>query len=115
MSPKLLNGPAKYRSGWEKKYMQYLDDDPTCVSYMYEHVTISYVSNARSGRIRKYIPDLLVNRCNDYIELVEIKPSNKVNKRLNLKKYLAANKWCEENNVKYVLLTEVELKTLGVL
>ena len=49
-----------YRSGWEFLLMKYLDADQDIVSWSYESIVIEYVSNSKTGRRRKYYPDLYV-------------------------------------------------------
>ena len=39
-SMKLLNSPAHYRSGWELKYMQWLDINDDVLNYSYEPIKI---------------------------------------------------------------------------
>lgn len=114
-SAKLI-GEANYRSGWELKYMQWLDEDVDVVSYEYEPFTIEYISNKKTKRIRKYIPDLLVTRVSGSQELIEIKPTNKLQKRLIQKKHSVARDWCESRgDIEFKVVTEIELKALGVL
>ena len=52
-------GECKYRSGWEEKYMNYLDSNADVVSWSYENLVIQYVSNKSTGKLRKYYPDFL--------------------------------------------------------
>jgi hypothetical protein len=114
-SPKLTNGPAKYRSGWELAYMLWLDAEPTVVSYAYEALKIPYVSNVRTGKTRNYLPDLLVNYVDGTQRLVEIKQARKVMQANVQKKTKAAQIWCGAHGVTLHILTEHELKSLGVL
>lgn len=113
-SAKLTNGPANYRSGWELAYMKWLDEDVDVISYEYEPFFIEYISNIRTGKKRKYYPDVLVKRTSS-TELVEIKPKNKLTKPIVLKKINAASQWAPANGMKLVVITEVELKQLGVI
>jgi hypothetical protein len=107
-------GTCKYRSSWELAYMQWLDTNKTVISYSYEKTVIPYVSNKRTGRLRKYLPDFLVYY-NDRIELVEIKPKVKL-KQVKVKKKLEAAKvWCLNNKIKFVIVTETELKALNLI
>ena len=114
LSPKLTNGPAKYRSGWELAYMQYLDTDDSVLAYSYEPFHIEYVSNIKSGKIRKYFPDLLVIK-SDLVELIEIKPSNKLSKLVVRKKIAAAEIYAPTHNMKFIVITEIELKKLKLI
>tara|TARA_R110001592_G_scaffold345630_1_gene637637 strand:- start:1283 stop:2098 length:816 start_codon:yes stop_codon:yes gene_type:complete len=65
------------------------------------------------GKDRNYFPDLLLN--GKY--LIEIKPKNLMNSRINLIKQEFAIKYCEEHELKYKVmepkrLTDIELKSL---
>ncbi len=103
-----------FRSGWEKSYFAWLDDNPEVVAFYSEPFRIPYVSNVRSGKARNYIPDLLIEY-KDKKVLVEIKPSRRVNQLVNQKKFAAARQWCIMNGVEFVIVTEKELKQLGLL
>lgn len=105
---------CKYRSGWELKYFEYLDSDENVISWESESIQIPYISNKKTGRIRKYIPDVLVRRKSG-ITLEEIKPSNKLGKRLVARKIRAGIEWATDNQIEFKVITEVELKALGLL
>lgn len=106
---------CKYRSGWELKYFQHLDADPDVLDWTSEPFTIPYVSNKKTGRIRKYIPDVIVKRRSSGITLEEIKPANKLKKRLVARKIRAGEEWAADNKISFSIITEVELKALGLL
>lgn len=112
-SPK-LTGECKYRSGWELAYAVYLDADPAVTSYAYESLKIPYVSNVRSGRLRHYFPDFVVTRSGTST-IVEIKSSRFMNRAATLKKAAAGRAFALAHEMTYELLTEKELKGLGVL
>lgn len=116
-SRKLLNSSreAHYRSGWELAYMQYLDTDPTVLGYFYEAFYVEYKSNMKSKRMRKYYPDVIIIRTDATIEMIEIKPQCFLTKRINLKKFDAAKKWCEEHHIEYKIVTEHHLKSLNLI
>ena len=112
VSPKA--GECRYRSGWELKYMEWLDGNPDVVSYSYEKVVIDYTSNKRTGKQRKYYPDFLVEY-SDRKELVEIKPSKRLVQARVKKKLEAATAWCLAHGVLLKVMTEHGLKELGLL
>lgn len=105
----------KFRSGWELNFAQYLDNDASVVSYVYEGVIISYITNLRSGRLRKYFPDFLVERADGTRLLVEIKPKRFMPRAVNKKKWEAAKQWCAEHDAEFLVLTEDELKDMNVI
>lgn len=113
-SNKLLNGPAHYRSGWEDKYMTWLDTNNDVVSYTYEGIIIGYVGNKTTGKIKHYYPDLLVEFVDGTKKLIEIKPESKVNQKTNQKKFAAAQIWCNEHDAKFEIVTEKTLCTLHI-
>lgn len=114
VSPK-TGQTCKYRSGWELAYMLHLDSDPTVVGYRYEDVKIPYVSNTRTKKIRSYWPDFLVQQRDGQQLLVEIKPKRKLDQARVQKKLKAAALWCQAHGVTLVVMTEKELKLLGLL
>ena len=112
-SPKA--GDCKYRSGWELAFMQHLDADVGVSSYEYEKLAIPYVSNVRTGRLRRYFPDFLVQHTDGRRRLVEIKPKKRVQQAAVQKKLKAAQAWCSAHDVSLEVITEVELKLMGLL
>lgn len=113
MSP--IAGECKYRSGWEQKYMVHLDENPDVVTWSYEKLVIEYVSNQKTKRVRKYYPDFQVEYKDGKKVVVEIKPSRKLRQATVVKKIRAAMAWCTEHDVIYKVLTEIELKDIGLL
>jgi hypothetical protein len=105
---------CKFRSGWEKSYMEFLDMSLDVISWEYESIVIPYVANKKTGKLRKYYPDFFVTKENDKF-LIEIKPSRRIHQAKVMKKISAANDWCNVNNVKLLIVTEYELKVLGLL
>src|SRR5690348_5982431 len=75
-SPKA--GTCTFGSSWEKAYFEYLDANVNVTSYSSEGLKIPYVSNKRTGKLRNYIPDLLVQYSDGRRELIEIKPKKRV-------------------------------------
>jgi hypothetical protein len=112
-SPKA--GECHYRSGWELKYMLYLDENADVVTYSYEKLVIRYVSNQKTNRMRRYIPDFDVTFSDGKRLVVEIKPSNKLNRPTVMRKIRAGEMWCRDNDVEFAVLTEIDLKSMGVL
>ena len=94
--------------------MQWLDTNVDVVTWSYEDVIIEYVSNLKSGKRRKYLPDFLVEYV-DHKELIEIKPAKRVVQAQVQKKLFAAKGWCDAKGIQLKVVTEVELKALGLL
>ena len=95
--------------------MQHLDADRTVAAYEYEMLVIPYVSNARSGKVRRYFPDFLVTHRDGSRRLIEIKPKKRLTNRITQKKLAAAQAWCDGNGTRLEIVTEDTLKSLGLL
>jgi len=95
--------------------MEYLDANVDVVSYEYEKLVIEYVSNVKTGRKRRYFPDFFIKYADGRTEVIEIKPLRRSMKPAVIKKSHAAIEWCLANNSRFVIVTEVELKKLGLI
>jgi hypothetical protein len=113
VSPK--GGECKYRSGWELSYMKWLDANPDVETWTYEKLVIEYVSNLKTKRLRRYYPDFYVKYVDGRIEVVEIKPKRRLQGVTVQKKARAAVDWCAQNGATYIMLTEVELKSISII
>lgn len=69
-----------------------------------EHIKIPYIDWNKSQRT--YHPDFLID---DNI-IIEVKPKHLLNAATNKLKFAAAEKWCYENNFKFKVLTEDDIK-----
>jgi len=105
----------KYRSGWELAVMKRLDVDVRVVSWTYEQIVIEYVSNNRTKKRRRYYPDFFVEYSDGSREIIEVKQSRKLTNPTVVKKAEAAKSWCESRGMTYVIITEVCLKSMGLL
>lgn len=116
--------PIIYRSGWERDFCQYLDENDAFVRWGSECVKILY-PNPLTGKMSFYHPDFYIeyiDRTGQYHkELIEIKPRNqavlketsngkdRIEYVKNLKKWEAAIHWCEKRNIKFRVLTQQDL------
>ena len=118
-----------YRSSYELRFMKFCDYNKSILNWSSEGLSIDYIG--LDGKVHKYIPDFLIelvdtkgvhNKC-----LVEIKPfkqtipPKKGRKRTktiaeeqtiyqtNISKWESAKKFCNENNFKFLLITEKDL------
>jgi len=110
-----MAGDCKFRSSWEQKYMLYLDAHPDVSCWSYEKTVIEYVSNQRTKKIRKYYPDFYVEFKDGSRRLIEIKQKRKLEQASVKKKAHAAHAWCASNGATYEILTEIELKNMGLI
>jgi hypothetical protein len=119
-----------YRSGWELKFMLYVDSHPEIIEWGSEEFFIPYRSPI-DGKIHRYFPDFYIKKKSKDGKLqtlvVEIKPlkqtfepqrQNKKTKRyinevmtwgINSSKWKAAKNFCKERNWQFLILTEKEL------
>ena len=133
---KYIGDPTQivYRSRWELVFMQKADSHPEIIRWASEEIAIPYVSPC-DNRIHRYYPDFYVEVLRPdktkarYI--IEIKPQKQTvppeaPKRLssrskarfinegmtyaiNKAKWIAAKSWCEEQGMKFLIMTENEL------
>lgn len=117
-------GPILYRSAWELTFMNVCDMHPAITQWSSESVNIPY-QNEDTGKWHTYIPDFLI-KIEDgtnpaRIELVEIKPASQTlveyarSKRdkqalqINMYKWKAAKRFCEERGIFFRVMTEHDL------
>lgn len=115
----------QYRSSWEQKFMLFLDMNPSISWWNSEEVVIPYIFSI-DGTSHRYFVDFMVQLSDGRKFLIEIKPmkdtiikENHKNKKQamdnittvikNENKWEAAKKFCEENDMKFLVLTEKEL------
>lgn len=104
-SPKLLR-EVIYRSSWEEKAYQILDNDEKVISYQEEPCRISYYYETYK---RYYIPDILITYNDGTQKLIEIKPSYFLEAKVNKAKFTAAKEYCEKRNWIFEVWTESSL------
>ena len=104
---KSTRGVTYLRSSYESKYARMLDEDVEVVEWTHEPFRIPYMFE---GYAKNYIPDFLVKYENGTDQLVEVKPKILSESPVNLAKSLAAKKWCEANDAKYVVVCEADLE-----
>jgi hypothetical protein len=121
-----------YRSMWERKFMVFCDSNPSIIEWGSEEIIIPYRCPT-DGKVHRYYPDFYIkvrskkNQINKYI--VEVKPKKQVAgptkepkkknaawKRevmtyvKNRAKWDAAEDFCEDRQMKFIILTEDHLK-----
>lgn len=116
-----------FRSGWEKTLMEYLDNHPDVIEWESENFFIPYTCPV-TRRTRRYFPDFKVKMRTKagLIEtrILEVKPfkqtqipdkrGSKYRERVityltNQAKWEAAQKYCDNRDYKFQLITENEL------
>jgi hypothetical protein len=123
------SGVLTYRSSWELHVFEFLDRSNSIIKWGSEIVQIPYLSSVK-GRMARYFPDIFVQYKNKHgeviTEIIEIKPAAETEKPkmsrnkstndyntltyiTNMEKWSAAEKYCQERNIKFRLLTENQL------
>jgi len=95
--------------------MVHLDADPGVELWTYEQTVIEYLSNIRTKKFRRYYPDFYVKYSDGREEIVEVKPKRKLGQITVKKKANAAREWCASRGIAFKIITEVELKEMGLL
>ena len=133
MNPKKYKGDPRlviYRSLWELKFMKWCDTHDHIVEWGSEEIIIPYRSPL-DGRIHRYFPDFYIkvrNKNGSFKKyIIEIKPKKqtlepKIPKRktkrylsevttyvTNQAKWDAAEEWCLDRGLEFLILTEKEL------
>ena len=129
---KYKGNPTKviYRSLWERKFMQYCDDNMNILEWASEEMFVWYKSPV-DNRAHRYFPDfyIKVRESNGVVKkyIIEVKPKRQTKppakpKRQtrgylreafeyakNKAKWKAANEWCLDRGYEFKVLTENEL------
>ena len=129
---KYKGNPTKvtYRSLWERKFMQYCDDNINILEWASEEMFVWYKSPV-DNRAHRYFPDfyIKVRESTGVIKkyIIEVKPKRQTKppakpKRQtrgylreafeyakNKAKWKAANEWCLDRGYEFKVLTEKEL------
>jgi len=103
-----------YRSSYELKAFQMIENDKSILKWSYETEIIPYES--KTGSYHNYYVDIKIWYDNK-ISLIEIKPENKLIPNIkcideynkNQAKWKAAKKYCKERNWEFKIWTEKEL------
>ncbi|WP_408034619.1 TnsA endonuclease N-terminal domain-containing protein [Tenacibaculum aestuarii] len=106
------NSIIQFESSLERDYSILLEFQPNIKCYLEQPMIINYKEGKRG---RKYIPDFFVQELDSEINgrVVEVKYQKELfEKRDILKcKFEAARKFCFENNLKFEVVTENEIRT----
>ena len=112
-NPEKYSGNVKqiiYRSSWERLFMVYCDKKTEIWNWSSEEVKISYIHDNKN---RTYYPDFWVDMIdkdgNRVEKLIEIKPHYQRTMKVNKAKWSAAEEYCQENDMEFLVMTEKEL------
>jgi hypothetical protein len=116
-----------YRSSWEYKFMKWCDMTPSVLEWGSEEIHIPYISPV-DGKYHRYFPDFYVKIKDRGRYIVEVKPfyqtqepktqtrhtkkyiNEVVTYAVNKAKWKAAEEFCNDNSMQFMLITEKELK-----
>lgn len=113
----------KYKSSWEKIFMEYCDKNNSISQWNYESIAIPYTINKKR---KNYYPDFWIILKDKEI-IIEIKPKHQTKppKRntpsysrevmrflINQIKWDAAKKYCKNKNMIFKVITENTIKKL---
>ena len=118
-------GSIRYRSSWELKFMNFLDEHPSVKQWASESISIQYV-NPVVNKTKSYVPDFFIIyedvNGNRKGELVEIKPhkettleaagrsqKNQIQAVVNQAKWKAAKEFCDRNGIGFRVVTEHDM------
>jgi hypothetical protein len=98
-----------YRSSYEKKIYECLEQLPRVVSYQVEPFYVGYFFGSKN---RKYYPDIQVNFADNSTEIWEVKPSKQTSSKQNRAKWEACEAYCLVKGWKFVVKTEKGIANL---
>lgn len=98
-----------YRSSYELEAYQLLDSFPEVLEYSIESVAIPYYSE---GILHHYFPDIIVTSKSGKKFMIEIKAFDFINTEINRQKFIEARKYCKLNNIKFLVITELNWNLL---
>lgn len=131
LNPHKYNGnptTIEYRSGWEMRFMSYLDKHPEILKWSSEEVVVPYRSPI-DRKIHRYFVDFVYTNIRNETVMVEIKPlvqcsppvlaegkrmspSHKkkiITYAINESKWKAAKAYCADRGWKFMIMTEKDL------
>lgn len=97
-------GFENYHSDLERQMMDRLERDTHVVKWMKRHgITIPWIDGQRHQR--RYVPDFLVEYEDGAKAVIEVKDPSRIDTNDVQRKRKAAEMWCKQRNMKYILAT----------
>lgn len=139
------NTPILYRSSWELAFCRFCDLNENIKKWSTESLGISYQIRNNNNQLvdHKYIPDFYIEMTSSSDSekyerlLIEIKPKSETlhpnppkketlkalesykysldTFKQNLQKWSYAKEWCNKRNMKFIIITEDDLKKRGLI
>jgi len=136
--------PVLYRSSWELAFCRFCDINQNVIKWSSEGLEIPYQISNKLGQIEthRYYPDFYVEMISNDPEkhdriLIEIKPRHETEPpqppkketlkmlenyeyslmtyKKNLHKWSFTKQWCEKRHIKFIIITEFDLKKKGLI
>lgn len=136
--------PILYRSSWEFAFCRFCDMNDKVVKWSCESLEIPYQTTNGIGQVEnhRYYPDFYVEMISDQQDkydrlVIEIKPKHEtefpiiqkkqslktlenyeyalLTYKKNLHKWAFTKDWCERRGLKYIIITEDDLKKRGLI
>lgn len=101
--------PMHYRSSWELKVYECLEELNEVSRYEVESIAIPYYWD---GKWHKYYPDLVIQFIDGHTEVWEIKPLNQTEIEKNQVKWKACYNYCSNLGYRFIVQTERGIKNL---
>lgn len=93
-----------FDSDLERRMMDRLESDPRVAKWMKRHgIVIPWIDSQR--RMRRYVPDFLVEYEDGRKAVIEVKDPSRIDSNDVQRKRRAAEIWCKQRNMEYVLVT----------
>ena len=107
----------KYRSGWECKCYEFLEQWNKVIAYAGEPINIPYMWHDENMQpvCKTYKPDLIVDFIDGRREVWEIKPSSQTGIEQNKAKWMSAKQYCLVRNWGFQVITEQGIEKLRIL
>jgi len=94
----------RFQSDMERKMMVRLESDPHVVKWMKRHgITIPWIDGQKHQR--RYVPDFLVEYEGGRKAIVEVKDPSRLDSNDVQRKRKAAEIWCKQRGIEYVMAT----------
>src|SRR5262245_56960480 len=94
----------QFQSDLERKMMVRLDADPHVTKWMKRHgIVIPWIDGQKHQR--KYSPDFLVEYEDGLKAIIEVKDPSRIDSPDVLRKRKAAEIWCKQRTLEYVIMT----------
>lgn len=94
----------RYQSDLERRMMDRLEHDPFVVKWMKRHgITIPWIDVQKHQR--RYVPDFLIEYEDGRKAVIEVKDPSRLESNDVLRKRKAAEMWCKQRRMEYVVAT----------